>query len=99
MASSAINRPFKFGAQDRREFVVENSEVALRAENNADGSPIYLGRARVGTEEGEPRWQIRAIAYDLADGVTDITWPENSQGVASSDYEFIWTHRGSLTYK
>jgi hypothetical protein len=99
MASSAINRPFKFGPQDRREFISENSEVALRAENDENGNPIYLGKSKVGEHEAADRWQIRAIAYDINEGVTEVTWPERLNGTASSDYEFSWNERASLTYR
>lgn len=97
MSSSGTNRPFKYGEKDRREFIVQDSEVALRAENNGDGSPIYLGRAKVGSIESEEKWQICFIEYDGNDGVTSITWPE-TDSVASSDYKYSWTARATYTY-
>lgn len=98
MTRSGQDRPFKYGANDRREFIVQDSEVALQAENDANGNPIYLGRAKVGTETSESKWQIRAIAYDVNQAITDITWPENDEGNPSAEYEFEWDERASYTY-
>lgn len=88
---SAVNRPFKFGQRDRREFIVQDSEVSLIAINNSSGSPIFLGRAKVGVDESDDKWQIRRITYDENDGVIRVEWPENDQGAASSEYEFPWS--------
>ena len=98
MTRSGQNRPFKYGANDRREFIVQDSEVALQAENDGNGNPIYLGRAKAGTATTEPYWQIRAIAYDGNQGVTDVTWPQNDEGNASAEYEFTWSDRATYTY-
>ena len=98
MTRSGQNRPFKYGAKDRREFIVQDSEVALQAQNDANGNPVFLGRAKVGAATSEPIWQIRAIAYDANQGVTDVTWPQNSEGNASTEYEFIWDNRAGYTY-
>lgn len=92
------NRPFKYGTKDRREFVVQDSEVALRAQNNASGNPIYLGRAKIGVLNGEVKWQIRFLEYDGNDSVISVTWPQNSEGNASSEYEFEWDERATYTY-
>lgn len=94
---AVINRPLKFGERDRREFIVQDSEVSLVAINNADGSPIFLGRAKVGVLESEEKWQIRKITYDANQGVTRIEWPENDENAASSEYEFAWSLVAPLT--
>lgn len=98
MTKGAINRPFKYGERDRREFIVQDSEVAVRAENDANGNPIYYGRAKIGTLDGEVKWQIRFIEYDGNQSITSITWPQDTNGNASSDYEFEWDQRASYTY-
>ncbi len=97
MSNAVINRPFKFGAKDRREFIVQDSEVALRAINDVNGNPIFLGRAKIGTLESVAKWQIRKLAYDSSEGVTSVLWPENSLANASSDYEYLWTIDTDLT--
>jgi len=94
---AAIHRPFKFGAKDRREFIVQDSEVGLRCINNTDGDPIFLGRAKIGTAESEDRWQLRKISYDANGGVISVEWPQDAEGNASSDYEFVWSAVADLT--
>ena len=49
MTRSGTNRPFKYGSRDRREFIVHECEVAIRAQNDASGNALYIGRAKVGT--------------------------------------------------
>jgi hypothetical protein len=95
--SSGINRPFKYGANDRREFIVQNSEVAYRAINDAAGNPIYLGRAKCGVSTSESKWQIRKITYDAAQGITAVEWAEDS-GLASTDFIFSWDLVLTYTY-
>lgn len=95
---SSTNRPFKFGARDRREFIVQDSEVALRAQNDASGNPIYIGRAKVGTAAGESKWQIQFLAWDANNSVTSVTWPQNAEGNPSAEYEFEWDERATYTY-
>lgn len=98
IASPRTNRPFKFGAKDRREFIVQDSEVALRAQNDANGNPIYIGRSKIGTLDGEVKWQIQLLAWDANNSITSVTWPQNSEGNASAEYEFEWDERASYTY-
>lgn len=98
MSNSGVNRPLKFGQKDRREYIVQDSETSVQAQNDANGNPIYYGRAKAGVSTSEAKWQIKLIAYDANQGVTSITWPQNSDGSASTDYEFIWDSRASYTY-
>ena len=95
---SGINRPFKYGANDRREFITQDSEVALRAQNDANGNPLYIGRAKIGTLTSEAKWQISFQAYDGNNAVTSVTWPQDSGGKASGEYEFVWDSRATYTY-
>jgi hypothetical protein len=95
---AAANRPFKFGARDRREFIVSDGEVALRAQNDGSGNAIYIGKAKVGTLTSESGWQISFQAYDGNNAITSKTWPENDENNASSEYEFIYDNRAGYTY-
>jgi len=95
---SGINRPFKYGPKDRREFIVQDCEVALQCQNDANGNPIYLGRAKVGTATSEAKWQIAYITYDANQGVVSMEWPQNSEGNPSSEYEFVYDNRATYTY-
>ena len=94
---SITNRPLKFGPGDRREYLVEDSEVALIAINDTSGNPIFLGRAKVGTSVALPKWQIRKITYDANSSVTQVQWPVNSDSAVSSDYEYTWSSKTDLT--
>ena len=96
MTKASQNRPFKFGEGNRRELIVQDSEVSLISINNTNGDTIFLGRAKVGEPLNDDKWQIRKIAYDSNQGVSRVTWPENSESNASSDYEFIWSSVNDL---
>jgi len=91
------NRPFKFGANDRREFIVQNSEVALRLVNDASGNPIYIGRAKVGVLDSEQKWQIANLAYDANGNPISQIWPQNDLNNASAEYEFIWNNATAVS--
>ena len=95
---SGQNRPFKYGEKDRREFMVEDAEVALRCENDANGNPIYVGRAKVGVQTSANKWQIRFITYDANQSPISVEWPENDEGNPSGEYEFVWDDRAAYTY-
>lgn len=97
MTRGTINRPFRFGERDRREFIVQDSEVSIVAINNATGNPVYLGRAKAGEPLSDDKWQIRKITYDEALGVTRVEWPLNDLNNASTEYEFIWSASPALT--
>lgn len=97
MSTSGVNRPFKLGTQDRREYIVQDSEVSISAINDTNGNPIFLGRAKVGTPQADEKWQIRFIEYDSNQGVTRVTWPQNSLGAASANFEFSWSTVSELT--
>ena len=89
--AAVINRPMKFGTNDRREFIVQDSEVSFVAINDINANPIFIGRAKVGTPLSAEKWQIRKITYDANQGITRIEWPENLDGVASAEFEFAWS--------
>lgn len=99
MTRSGQNRPLKYGERDRREYIVEDQEVALRAQNDANGNPIYLGRAKVGTPTSVDRWQIRFITYDANQSPVSVEWPQNDEGNPSGEYEFEWDERAAYIYE
>ena len=92
------NRPFKFGAKDRREFIVGDGEVAIQAQNDGSGNIIYLGRAKVGAALSDPVWQISYHTWDVRNALLTRTWPENDLGNNSSEYEFVWDDRAGYTF-
>ncbi len=92
------NRPFKFGAKDRREFIVHDGEMAIRAQNDATGNVLYLGFAKAGSATSDAVWQISFHAWDANNALTSRTWPQNSLGSPSTEYEFVWDNRATYTY-
>lgn len=85
-----IHRPYKYGPHNRQEYIVSNSEQQLRAVNDTDGSPVFIGLARFSSRQTDPVWQIKKITYDANGGVIKIQWPlditENS--IPSTSYKF-----------
>lgn len=57
----------------------------------------YVGFAKPGTATSAAAWQISKLTYSGANLVS-ITWPENSLGIASTLYEFVWDDRATYTY-
>lgn len=98
ISAARANRPTVYGPMDRHEFYNAGGEVAMRAENDANGNPIYFGRAKPGTLNGEVKWQICFMAWDGNNSLTSLTWPQNSLGNASKEFEFEWDERASYTY-
>ncbi len=58
---------------------------------------IYKGLARPGSVEGDNVWQIAKITYS-GSNITEIKWPEDSNGNSSSEFIFNWTDRATYTY-
>lgn len=59
---------------------------------------VYKGFARPGSFTSDSVWQIAFIQYDGSGNLDSITWPQLPNGVASSDYVFVWDDRASYTY-
>jgi len=98
MSNSGQNRPFSFGDRDRRTYITYKSEMEIRCQNDANGNPIYIGRAKAGTAESDSTWQISFHTWDANDSLLTKQWPLNSEGAASTDYEFVWDDRATYTY-
>lgn len=93
-----INRPFGFGAGDKRVYIFQECEVEIRAENDASGNVLYLGRAKAGVADDEAKWQISFHTWDANNSLTSRTWPQNDEGNASTEYEFVWDDRATYTF-
>lgn len=59
---------------------------------------IYKGFARPGASTTTAVWQIAKMTYDGSNNLTAITWPQNTSGAASNDYQFQWSLRATYTY-
>lgn len=99
MTTPGVNRPFCYGWQDRRTYITYKSEMEIRCENDANGNPIYIGRAKPGTSESEEKWNISFHSYDANDSLLFKKWPLNDEGNASTDYAFSWTDRATYTFE
>lgn len=94
---ATTNRPLKYGTGSRREPISSDGEVSIRLINDANANPIYIGRARPGAPETEPLWQLCKLAYDANNGLISLKWPENDLGVASTEYEFVFSSGTSVS--
>lgn len=84
------NRPYKFGEQNRHILVATDGELSVRLVNDASGNLIWVGKAVVGASEALAKWQIAKLVYDANGNLISVTWPQDSAGKASEDYEFTW---------
>lgn len=96
--TNAQNRPF--GRLDAQGRVIPDSFLDEAFEGDYVGGPnlIYKGFARPGALTSNDVWQIAKLTYDGNNNVLTIKWPQNSFGVASTDYEFEWDDRAIYTY-
>lgn len=95
-------RPYSF--KDAQGQIIQDSTthdyLAFQGDNGDGTTLIYKGYARPGTATSATGWQISKWAYDdnSPPNVTSVTWPENIQGNASADFNFIWESRADYTY-
>jgi YD repeat-containing protein len=94
---SQNNRPLGYIDAQGRLIYDSVDDLAFQGEYSSSNL-IYKGSARPGTATSSPNWQIALLTYDMSNNLTSITWPQNTDGVASNDYIFIWDNRASYTY-
>jgi hypothetical protein len=73
-------------------------DLAFRGDYQGGQNLIYTGFARPGAATSAAVWQISKHAYDGNNNLISTTWPQNTLGKASSEYEFIYDNRASYTY-
>jgi hypothetical protein len=71
-------------------------DTAFQGEYSA-GLLIYAGFAKPGANTGDAVWKIQQLNYTTSN-LTSILWPEDANGNASNDYEFVWDDRATYTY-
>jgi hypothetical protein len=59
---------------------------------------IYGGFAKPGSRTSDPVWQIVRLTYDVNNNLLRLEYPQRTNGVGSSDYEFEWDDRVLYTY-
>lgn len=84
--------------RDNYDNVVQGSygDKSFRGEYDGDNL-IYVGFAIAGSSESSRVWQIKKLAYS-DDNLVSITWPQDPNAKASTEYSFSWTNRASYTY-
>jgi hypothetical protein len=90
------NRPFARLDAQGRPIYDSVDDLAFQGDYSSSNL-IYKGSARPGAATSDPVWQICFLTYS-GSNLVSITWPENVQGNASNDYEFIWDDRTTYTY-
>lgn len=59
---------------------------------------IYQGFARPGSATSAAVWQIAKHTYDANNNILTTTWPQNTNGIATAEYYYIWDNRATYTY-
>lgn len=74
------------------------SDQAFYGVYDGSNNLIYKGFARPGTSSGSTGWQLAKLTYDVNNNLLTITWPQDANGNASNDYQFIATSYAGYTY-
>jgi YD repeat-containing protein len=91
------NRPM--GRKDAQSNLIPGSFTDLAFQGAYTSTFLtYRGYARPGASVDNPVWQIAKLTYDMSNNLTSITWPQDTNGNASSDYQFVWSSRTGYTY-
>ncbi len=87
------------GLLNSQGYVIPDSfeNEAFRGEYDGSNNLLYAGFARPGTATSSAFWLIFKMTY-TGTNLISITWPVNSNGAVSHDYEFEWDDRATYTY-
>jgi YD repeat-containing protein len=98
MTFTNFNQPIL--KRDAQNNVCQSSygEVAFQGDYVMGTNLIYKGLGRPGTSTSASGWQISKLAYDGNNNITSVTWPQATNGAASSEFNFTWANRASYTY-
>ncbi len=91
------NYPYIKTDANGRDIQDSSGDMAFRGDYVGGNNLIYKGFARPGSATSSPVWQLALLAYS-SDNLVSITWPQDANGNASSNYEFIYDNRASYTY-
>lgn len=91
------NRPM--GRTDAQGRIIPSTfeDLAYLADLVDGSTPVYEGWARPGASTSDPVWKIRQDTYTDTT-LIGIQWPQDPQGHASADYQFIWDNRATYSY-
>lgn len=85
--------------KDAQGNVIQNSyyeDMQFRGQYS-DANLIYRGYARPSADEGDEVWQIAELTY-VGSNLTEVNWPQGSNGSPTSEFNFSWTDRATYTY-
>lgn len=95
---SLRNNPYIKQDANGRDIQDSSDDLAFQGDYLAGQNLIYSGFARPGSLTSAAVWQISKHAYDGNNNITSTTWPQAANGSCSSEYEFIWDNRASITF-
>ena len=98
LLSNIGNYPYVKCDANGREIQDSTFDLAFQGDYVSGVNLIYQGFARPGASLAAQVWQIAKHSYDANNNILTTTWPQNTNGTASSDYAFIWNSRASYTY-
>lgn len=86
--------------QDSNGRAIQDSsdDLAFQADYVGGENLIYQGFARPGTLTSAAAWQIAKHTYDGNNNILTTKWPQNANGIATSEYYYIYDNRASYTY-
>lgn len=98
MTVNLANNPYIKLDANGRQIQDSSDDLAFRGDYQGGQNLIYSGFSRPGKATSEAAWQISKHAYDGNNNLISTTWPQNSGGHASSEYQFVWDDRSTYTY-
>lgn len=91
------NRPC--GRKDAQSNLIPSSFDDMAFQGVYAGTNLtYKCFARPGSLITDPVWQIAHCTYDGSNNLISITWPQDVNGHASNDYQFIQANFAGYTY-
>jgi|SRR5215207_6734107 len=98
MTANPGNYPYIKVDVNGRDITDSSDDMAFQGDYQAGTNLIYSAFARPGAATDAAVWQIQKHAYDGNDNLISTTWPQNSFGNASSEYQFVYDDRATYTY-
>ena len=69
-----------------------STQFTTRIDPDANGNPVYIGQAAVGTATSAASWRIRKCVFDGNNNMIAVLWPGDAL------YDNVWDNRALLTY-
>lgn len=92
----AKNRPLAKKDTQGNIIIPSFNDMAYQGDLNGGSDVVYEGYARPGSATSAAVWQIKKNTYS-SNKLVAVQWPQDN-GIASSEYKFVWDNRASYTY-